>query len=300
MKFRNCFFKALLPLMAASAALFSCKPSGEPVKTEVFAFEDTTARVSVKVSAELPADEDGISIQISEILRHELDDRLSRVTSYEGERFFDPYKGDPGDQKACVKYYFDNLLALLGRLAQEDADERAAWLEEDAEMTPERKAEILSEMPGWEYEYSLTKIVDEPAYVVFQSQDYIYMGGAHGGVGGDGCLTFDKMNGHFVKVLIDPENAEAMQPLLTKGLTSYFADAGEQIAEGDLRGYLTLSDEDIIPLPAWQPYPTKDGLVFTYQQYEVAPYAAGMPSFVLPYAEVEPFLTEDAAKMLRR
>ena len=108
------------------------------------------------------------------------------------------------------------------------------------------------------------------------------------------------MNGHFVKVLIDPKNAEAMQPLLTKGLISYFADAGEQIAEGDLRGYLTLSDEDIIPLPVWQPYPTKDGLVFTYQQYEVAPYAAGMPSFVLPYAEVEQFLTEDAAKMLRQ
>ena len=33
-------------------------------------------------------------------------------------------------------------------------------------------------MPGWEYEYSLTKIEDEPACVVFQSQDYIYMGGA--------------------------------------------------------------------------------------------------------------------------
>ncbi len=299
MKIRNCFFKALLPLMAAAAALFSCKPSDEPVKTEVFAFEDTTAHASVKVSAELPADKDGISVQIAEILCHELDDRLSRVTSYEGGRFFDPYKGDPGDHEACVKYYFDNVKALLGRLSQEDADERTSWLEEDPELTPERKAEILSEMPGWEYEYSLTKIEDEPAYVVFQSQDYIYMGGAHGGVGGDGCLTFDKMNGHFVKTLIESEKAAQMQPLLEKGLMEYFTAAGETMTAEELRGNLFI-EGDIIPLPAWQPYPTKDGLVFTYQQYEVAPYAAGMPNFVLPYAEVEPFLTEDAAKMLRQ
>ena len=299
MKVRNCFIKALLPLMAASAVVFSCKPSGEALKTKVFAFEDTTAHASVKVSAELPADKDGISIQIAEILCHELDDRLSRVTSYEGERFFDPYKGDPGDHEACVKYYFDNVKALLGRLAQEDADERTSWLEEDPELTPERKAEILAEMPGWEYEYSLTKIEDEPAYVVFQSQDYIYMGGAHGGVGGDGCLTFDKMNGHFVKTLIESEKAAQMQPLLEKGLMEYFTAAGETMTAEELRGNLFI-EGDIIPLPAWQPYPSEDGLVFTYQQYEIAPYAAGMPGFVLPYAEVEPFLTEDAAKMLRQ
>jgi hypothetical protein len=34
--------------------------------------------------------------------------------------------------------------------------------------------------------------------------------------------------------------------------------------------------------------------VFTYQQYEIASYAEGMPSFVVPYPDIEPFLTPEA------
>ena len=290
----------LFSAVAAIALCASCKDTEGPLKTSAFVFEDTTAHAYVRVCAELPSAKDGISIQIAEILCNELDDRLSRVTSYEGERFFDPYKGDPGDHSGYVKYYFDNVKSLLGRLSQEDADQRTAWAEEDESLSEERKDEILASMPRWEYEYSLSKIEDEPAYVVFQSQDYIYMGGAHGGIGGYGCLTFDKMNGHFVKTLIKTESAEAMQPLLEEGLLSYFSSNGGDVDRDGLRGWLFIADDDILPLPAWQPYPSKDGLVFTYQQYEIAPYAAGMPSFVLAYDDIRPYLTEDAAKMLRK
>jgi len=57
-------------------------------------------------------------------------------------------------------------------------------------------------------------------------------------------------------------------------------------------------DGDIIPFPAFSPYPSKDGLVFVYQQYEIASYAAGMPAFTLPYEVVEPYLTEEAKAIL--
>ena len=55
-----------------------------------------------------------------------------------------------------------------------------------------------------------------------------------------------------------------------------------------------------LPLPATDPWLTKKGVSFIYQQYEIAPYAAGMPSFVLAYDDIRPYLTEDAAKMLRK
>ena len=58
-------------------------------------------------------------------------------------------------------------------------------------------------------------------------------------------------------------------------------------------------DGDIIPLPSWNPYPDgKGGLVFTYQQYEIASYAEGMPSFTIPVKEVVAFLSEDARRLL--
>lgn len=38
-------------------------------------------------------------------------------------------------------------------------------------------------------------------------------------------------------------------------------------------------------------------MIFEYQQYEIAPYAAGMPSFKVHVNEVKPFLTPEARKV---
>lgn len=284
--------------IVAAAALVSCVGGGANLKTEHFEAAGSAAHADLSVDVELPVASGAAATAIREHLMGFLDERLSRVTSYENERFFDPYDGDRGDTEGFVKYYYDQTLALLGRLSQEDADERSSWIEQDEERTPEEKADMLASFPSWEYEYTLSKIEETPAYVVFQSQDYIYMGGAHGGVSGDGCLTFCKKDGSYLETLIDPDAVEEMQPLLEDGLVSYFSDAGEQVAREDLRGLLLLLDGDQIPLPAWQPFPAEDGLVFTYQQYEVAPYAAGMPQFTVPFEKVASFLTPEAKALL--
>ena len=169
-------------------------------------------------------------------------------------------------------------------------------MEEEYGDSPQ-KEEILARMPGWEYDFSLSKIDDNGTYAVFLSQDYVYMGGAHGGVTGAGCLTFDKRDGSRIEAFLDPDCVEDIQPLLREGLVSYFSDFEIDITEDNLQEFLLL-DGDLIPLPAWQPYPSEDGLVFTYQQYEIAPYAAGMPSFVLPLEGVAPYLTNQARSLL--
>ena len=56
----------------------------------------------------------------------------------------------------------------------------------------------------------------------------------------------------------------------------------------------------LIPLPAWTPYPDGDALTFVYQQYEIACYADGMPSFTLPLEEIDPYLTPAARRLLGR
>ena len=70
----------------------------------------------------------------------------------------------------------------------------------------------------------------------------------------------------------------------------------ERITEEDMRSRLMI-DGNLIPLPALRPYPTAVGLVFTYQQYEIACYADGMPNFVIPYNNIAAFLTPEARKI---
>ena len=88
-----------------------------------------------------------------------------------------------------------------------------------------------------------------------------------------------------------------MQPLLTAGLLRYYADCGYDTTWDDLRESLFI-DDGFVPLPSWPLYPSEDGLNFIYQQYEIASYADGMPAFVVPYADMEPFMTPEAKALL--
>ena len=52
----------------------------------------------------------------------------------------------------------------------------------------------------------------------------------------------------------------------------------------------SVDDINNIPRPQFAPYLTPRGMVFTYQQYEIAAYAAGLPSFIVPYEKISSFL----------
>jgi hypothetical protein len=80
-------------------------------------------------------------------------------------------------------------------------------------------------------------------------------------------------------------------------LLGYYSEFGEKMAEEEMRERLQI-EGDLIPLPAWTPYPTAEGLCFVYQQYEIASYADGMPAFTVPYAEIKPWLTAEAKSVL--
>ena len=113
---------------------------------------------------------------------------------------------------------------------------------------------------------------------------------------GRGCLTFDKQDGHLVEQMLDRSRVQEMQTILEDGLIRYYDEMDVKVERSELKEQLFIED-NTIPLPAWEPFPSKDGLVFTYQQYEIASYAEGMPSFVVPFAEIAPFMTPDARRI---
>jgi hypothetical protein len=125
-------------------------------------------------------------------------------------------------------------------------------------------------------------------------------GGAQGGMGGLGCMTFNRSNGKKITNFFTKGAAEKMQGMLKKGLKAYFSEAGAPVkTDKELMEQLQI-EGNIIPLPVQEPYPSATGLIFTYQQYEIACYAARMPSFTVPYEQVMPYLTNEVKELLKK
>ena len=295
MKTMRKIFAVGLAVLAAAA----CRPSGgKDLQTETLNYEDSKAHADLSIKVELPVYGQGAAAdRIRASLVEVMDGQLSHLGSYEEERLFPAFEGDFSKTESLVMYYRDKALEAIGQLSQEDYDERVNSIEENDGLTDGQRKEILADMPGWEYDFSLLKDRETDRYVVFLSQDYVYLGGAHGGVVGRGGLTFDKKEGALVEKMVDSASLDAVQPLLRKGLSQYFSDNEMEVAPEELDNILFL-ETGVIPFPAWTPYPSEEGLVFTYQQYEIAAYAAGMPEFTVPYADILPYLTPEAKALL--
>ena len=218
MKTMSKIFAVGLAVLAAAA----CRPSGgKDLQTETVNYEDSTAHADLSIQVELPVAGQGAAAdRIRASLVDVMDGQLSHIGSYEEERLFPPYEGSTDKTDLLLEYYRDKALESIGKLSQEDYDERVASIEENDGLTEGQRKEILDEMPGWEYEFNLLKSRETDQYVVFLSQDYVYLGGAHGGVTGRGGLTFGKKDGVLLDKMLDPACLDAIQPLLRKGLRS--------------------------------------------------------------------------------
>ncbi len=277
-------WRTLSLLFILPVLLLSCNGgSYVPCNTDTYHFADTSQFVSFDMNIELPADSDGIYADIRSSIIEKLIGQMASLGSYEEPHVIRPYDGNPDDILALLSHYGSHEFNFLEELAIDDDEERSKYSDFH---------------PAWDCSFSVSLISESRSYVVFDSRSYLYMGGAHGGVTGAGQLTYSKTDGRLVESFLLPDCVEPLQPALKEGLLSYFADDGYETAD-DMMEFLFLGEDSIITLPAWAPYPTSEGLVFTYQQYEIAPYAAGMPSFTVPYAKLKKYMTDEARRLCR-
>lgn len=261
-------------LIGLALTLF-CACSPKDFKTRTLSYADSTSYCHTSISVDLPTGNSSVEKRIRKSLISTLDTSTRFFGIYnEGSELFPPYAGRMSDVDACVDYYAHNLIETTDRIAQEEETYNP-----------------------WECEISikLTRLTDR--YVVFDNSDYVYMGGAHGGVVGDGPLTFNLANGKLVEKFIEDSALEPLQEAMRKGLLEYFNEDGEEIPAEELFG-MTFIEDGSIPFPAYQPEPCETGLTFIYQQYEIAPYAFGMPTFTIPYEILAPYLTKEARAVL--
>lgn len=182
------------------------------------------------------------------------------------------YSGDLGDGQKMIDYYFD----LKYKEFKNAHDEMAEHMQVDA--------------PTFASETEIHFLYETDKFVTYEMKKYEDMGGAHGGTFISG-MTFRKSDGRRVEWDLF---TKSMQDVIKKGLKKYF----EVNTDEELENSLSLENTYLLPLPATPPVFTKEGVLFTYQQYEIAAYAAGLPSFIVPYDEAKSLMNSTGKNLL--
>lgn len=201
---------------------------------------------------------------------------LNSIREWINENMYDEYTGNLSDGKklvhACAKNYLDSLA-------------------QDAKMIDgtSYSLELMSDV-------SMKKMIETSKYVTYAFDYYIYSGGAHGMQVLSGA-TFRKSDGRKLGWdMFSQYHISDLQEYIKEGLKQYFKVKTEE----ELKDNLMDPDQIYnIPLPQMPPYFTKDGVCFVYQPYEIACYAAGMPTFTIPYNKLRGKLTLAASDMLK-
>ena len=182
------------------------------------------------------------------------------------------YSGDLGDGQKMIDYYFD----LKYKEFKNAHDEMAEHMQGDT--------------PTFASETEIHYLYETDKFVTYEMKKYEDMGGAHGGTFISG-MTFRKSDGRRVDWELF---TKSMQDVIKKGLKKYF----EVNTDEELENSLSLENTYMLPLPATPPVFTKEGVLFTYQQYEIAAYAAGLPSFIVPYDEAKSLMNTTGKNLL--
>lgn len=278
-------------------AVYSCKDrssgafSGD-VSTKKFMYQYADQRVAPPAPADSEYQNDADSVYISitldldlpqgnSIMAHRIREWVSEQVSlnhFLDEMYFD---GNLDDGQAIADYYGKEF-------------------KEDIEQTLEPPI-----FNGYrEVLVTASKTFENSKCVTWLFTISEYTGGAHGSQICYGA-TFRKSDGRLFGKDIFTNNWEKRQrldSLIVDGLCEYFSDGvGEKIDPETLIHEYT--DEKIgemnVALPEHGPWFTSGGLDFLYQQYEIAPYAAGMPGATIPYEKLAGIMTPAAAALIK-
>lgn len=224
------------------------------------------------------------------------------------------------DGNTVVKKAFNNIYNETAELWEETYSDNDDDNDDDGDDENNDAEEEDTKGPCFSNSIALRKIADTDKYVTYSIDGFTYSGGAHGMSGSSG-VTFSKATAKMIGYQKDYNEknntftvlnqtlfngkvkSKAFNDVLKAGLKEYFAgvtdDGKKALTDAELKEMLMDEDVNKLPLPGAPPHFTKDGLAFIYQQYEIAAYCYGMPSFTIPYEKILPFLTTEAAELAK-
>ena len=183
------------------------------------------------------------------------------------------YKGDRGGVQGLVDYYGEAHTDFLRSILK-------GGVPDYAELS---------------YDATMDKIYESDKVVTYALTITLDLGGAHPTTRETGA-TFSKENGkRLTWDIVRGDQKEKLNEVVKDMLKAYFNAKSDKELMGNLQGVKSVSN---LPLPSTPPYMTEKGYVFIYQEYEIAPYAAGMPGDTIPYNTLKPCITEQAQKLI--
>ncbi len=238
-----------------ACGLMACQPEKQEdkaddsglFKTESIAWEEKQSAEGCKLSADYPAENDNA---LSQNVREWINEQLGGT-----------YNGDLGDGKKLIESY---------------GQARAEQIRQDIAEFGENTA-----MGQSCYYVQLKKLFETTLFVTYTNEVYEYAGGAHGSefLGG---AVFRKADGRkFGWDMFTENGKEKLRGMIKQALQKkYFRTDNEK----EFYDMLLIDNADIqFPLPVTPPICRPQGVQFIYQQYEIAPYAAGSPTCTIPY-----------------
>jgi len=142
---------------------------------------------------------------------------------------------------------------------------------------------------SYQHEFAMRIANKTNRTVTYERFVYEFTGGVHGN-SSLAYVMFDKESGNKIDNLLkDGITAKDLQDYIVKGLKKYF----EVETEEDLREILfSNASEGDIPLPINPPALVNDSVIFAYDRYEIAPYAAGHPQISIPLSEIKDLVND--------
>lgn len=232
------------------------------------------------IRVDYPTGTDDLAVNVRKILNQKMADNYLGAVNEDGSKSYKAYTGDLSDGNAVATKYckdnFNNLKVQIDDIKKYDP-----------------RANV-----NMSYDLNLTKKAENDKYITYNCFSYAYLAGAHGS-SFDHSFNIVKATGKLLTETVDTTQVKKLQPLLRKGVISYLNEYNKEdpVTDKNLNEYLFI-ENGIIPLPANTPCLTKDGIHFAYQQYEIGPYAMGIVEFTVPYADIKPYLTAEAAKLI--
>lgn len=198
---------------------------------------------------------------------------MPAVSDWLAKNFGGDYDGDKTDMQALVHYYGQHKLDFLREVYNDGVPDYAE----------------LS------YEADMRTVYESDQVVTYGLTITVNLGGAHPSTIETGA-TFSKADGRQLTWdILRKERTTALQDHVRQMMKDYL----NVQTDGELADMLQgVKDVRHIPLPTTPPYLTEDGFVLIYQQYEIGPYAMGMPTDTIPLERFKPYLTDDVQTLV--
>ncbi|MEK8022994.1 MAG: DUF3298 domain-containing protein [Candidatus Hydrogenedentota bacterium] len=188
-------------------------------------------------------------------------------------------------RRQCARSFFGRPVDSPSRALMEERD---SWFGEYEDVCAEYDSNIGVFAYRWSMESLMSVRINEPGLIVLENAEYLFTGGAHGVYGSD-FTVIDPRSADTVGLehLFPSSSVMKLGPMIERKILQELARRlDDNVSRDDL---LTEKVE-----PTSNFYLTKKGVVFHYNVYEVAPYAAGEFDILLPFSEIRKLMRPEA------